>query len=53
MTLPLSEKLKLKRFIAELASHKAAHTEFVTVYIPKDYDIVKIIQHIAQEQGTA
>ncbi|MBR9683342.1 peptide chain release factor 1 [Candidatus Woesearchaeota archaeon] len=53
MTLPLAEKLKLKRFIAELTSHKAAHTEFVTVYIPQGYDIIKIIQHLAQEQGTA
>lgn len=53
MTLPLTEKLKLKRFIAELNSHKAAHTEFVSVYVPKDYDLTKIIQHLAQEQGTA
>ena len=53
MALPLSEKLKLKRFIADLASYKAAHTEFVTVYVPQGYDLTKIIQHLAQEQGTA
>jgi len=53
MTLPLSEKLKLKRFIQELASHKAAHTEFVSVYVPQNYDLIKIIQHLSQEQGTA
>ena len=53
MKLSLSEKLKLKRFIVDLASHKATHTEFVTVYVPQGYDLTKIIQHLAQEQGTA
>lgn len=53
MALPLTEKLKLKKFIQELNSHKAAHTEFVSVYVPKDYDMNKIINHLAQEQGTA
>ncbi len=48
-----TEKLKLKKFIKELKSHKAPHTEFVSVYVPKDYDIIKIIQHLAEEQGTA
>lgn len=53
MSLPLAEKLKLKRFIQELNSHKAVHTEFVSVYIPQDYDLTKIINHLSQEQGTA
>lgn len=53
MSLALAEKLKLKRFITELNSYKAAHTEFVSVYIPAGYDLNKIINHLAQEQGTA
>ncbi|MFH1682902.1 MAG: peptide chain release factor 1, partial [Candidatus Woesearchaeota archaeon] len=53
MSLALAEKIKLKRFIAELNSYKAAHTEFVSVYIPAGYDLTKIINHLAQEQGTA
>lgn len=53
MALSSHEKHELKKFIKELESHKAAHTEFVTVYIPQGYDIVKIIGHLAQEQGTA
>jgi len=53
MSLTSQQKLQLKRLIKELKSHKAPHTEFVTVYIPKDYDIIKIIQHLAEEQGTA
>jgi peptide chain release factor subunit 1 len=44
---------KLKRFIKELKAIRGRHTELVSVYIPAGYDIVKIIQHLQQEQGTA
>ncbi len=37
----------------DLKSHKALHTEFVTVYIPAGYEITKIIKHLSEEQGTA
>ncbi len=47
------QKLHLKHLIKELKVQKALHTEFVSVYIPKDYDIIKIINHLAEEQGTA
>ncbi len=47
------QRYKLKNFIKELASYKARHTEFVSVYIPTGYDLNKIINHLAQEQGTA
>jgi peptide chain release factor subunit 1 len=53
MAITAQEKLHLKRLVKELKAKRAPHTEFVTVYIPKDYDIVKIIQHLAEEQGTA
>jgi len=53
MVLTAQQKHKLKKFIKELEACKAAHTEFVTVYIPAGYDINKIINHLAQEQGTA
>src|SRR3989338_9246948 len=43
----------LKRFVKELAKIRGRHTELVSVYIPKDYDIIKIIQHLQEEQGTA
>ncbi|MBI2580636.1 peptide chain release factor aRF-1 [Candidatus Woesearchaeota archaeon] len=51
----LSEKQKhdLKKFIQELEKHRGRHTELVSVYVPQGYDMVKIIQHIQQEQGTA
>lgn len=47
------QKLKLKKFINELALIKGRHTELVSVYIPAGYDLIKIIQHLQQEQGTA
>lgn len=53
MSLTAHQKFHLKKFIRELESYKAAHTEFVSVYVPAGYDLVKIIQHLQQEQGTA
>lgn len=53
MALTEQQKHKLKKFIKDLSSHKGRHTSFVSVYIPKDYDIIKIIQHLSQESGTA
>jgi peptide chain release factor subunit 1 len=53
MSLTANEKFHLRKFIKELESCKAAHTEFVTVYVPAGYDLIKIMQHLAQEQGTA
>lgn len=44
---------KLKKFIQELEKVKGRHTELVSVYIPADYDLNKIISHLQQEQGTA
>lgn len=48
-----NERFHIKKVVKELESHSARHTEFVTVYIPAGYDLNKIIQHLAQEQGTA
>lgn len=53
MALTAQERLHLRKIIAELKSYKAPHTEFVSVYVPADYDLTKIIQHLAEEQGTA
>ncbi len=53
MSLTEKQKHDLKKFIKELEEYKGRHTELVSVYIPQGYDIVKIIQHIQQEQGTA
>ena len=53
MSLTVQEKLHLKKMVRELQSHKALHTEFVSVYIPAGYELTKITQHLAEEQGTA
>ena len=47
------ERFKLKHFIKELENFKGRHTELVSVYIPQDYDLNKIMTHLSQEQGTA
>jgi peptide chain release factor subunit 1 len=53
MALTAQQKLQIKKLLKEIKGHRAPHTEFVTVYIPAGYDIIKIIQHLAEEQGTA
>ncbi|MBN1503035.1 helix-turn-helix domain-containing protein [Candidatus Woesearchaeota archaeon] len=53
MSLTSAQRRKLLKFIGELGKHKGRHTELVSVYIPAGYDLNKIINHLAQEQGTA
>ena len=53
MQITEKQKYQLKKFIKELEQHRGRHTELVSVYIPKDYDIIKIINHLEQEKGTA
>ncbi len=53
MSLTENQRFHLKKFIKELDSYGARHTEFVTIYVPAGYDLNKIIQHLQQEQGTA
>jgi peptide chain release factor subunit 1 len=47
------QRLALKKFVKELENFKGRHTEMVSVYVPAGYDIIKIINHLQQEQGTA
>lgn len=49
----IKTKLKLRKFIKELESIRGRHTELVSVYVPVGYELIKIIQHLQQEQGTA
>ncbi len=53
MAITEHQKYELKKFVKELEQYRAMHTEFVTVYVPAGYDMNKIINHLAQEQGTA
>ncbi len=47
------QRFELKKFIRQLEKYKGRHTELVSVYIPEGYELVKIIQQLSQEQGTA
>ncbi len=53
MSLTEKQKHDLKKFVKELESYRGRHTELVSVYVPEGYDIIKIIQHLEQERGTA
>lgn len=53
MALTQKQKHDLKKFVKDLSSRKARHTELISVYIPQGYDLNKIINHLQQEQGTA
>src|SRR3989344_3510586 len=53
MTLTERQRHLLKKFVKELSQYKGRHTELVSVYIPQDYDMNKIINHLYQEQDTA
>src|SRR3989344_7778269 len=47
------QKHKLGKTIKELSQYKGRHTELVSVYIPSGYELVKVIQQLGDEQGTA
>ncbi len=47
------QQYQIRKFVNELKQYRGRHTELVSVYVPSGYDIIKIIQHLAQEQGTA
>ncbi len=47
------EERRLRKFVKELENIRGRHTELVSVYVPAGYDMIKIIQHLQQEQGTA
>ncbi len=53
MALSSSERFKLKKLLKQLGKFRGRHTELVSVYVPTGYDMNKIINHLAQEQGTA
>ncbi len=53
MSITSKQKFKLRKFVEELEKYRGRHTELVSVYIPEGYEMNKIINHLAQEQGTA
>jgi peptide chain release factor subunit 1 len=49
----LSKKIELKKLIDKLKKFRGRHTELVSVYVPRNYDLTKIIQTLRDEKGTA
>ncbi len=44
---------KLKKLLKQIDTLSARHTELITVYVPPGYDIIKKIQQLQDEVGTA
>jgi peptide chain release factor subunit 1 len=53
MVMTEHERYALRKLLKELELYKGRHTELVTVYIPQGYDINKVANQLAEEQGTA
>lgn len=44
---------EFKKHLSELREMRGRHTELISVYVPPGYELSKIINQLAQEQGTA
>lgn len=53
MSISAAERFKLNKIIKTLEQYRGRHTELVSVYVPVGYEMTKIMNHLAQEQGTA
>jgi len=45
--------LKLKKLVKELDSIRGRHTELVSVYVPRDYNLIDVISQLKNEESTA
>ncbi|MEM3402480.1 MAG: peptide chain release factor aRF-1 [Candidatus Hadarchaeales archaeon] len=53
MTEDAKARYRFRRLLEELKEKKGRGTELITVYIPPDFDLGKIMQQLREEQGTA
>lgn len=47
------QEYRLRKILNELKSVRGRHTELVSVYVPKGFDLNTVISQLIQEQGTA
>ncbi|MBN2014710.1 MAG: peptide chain release factor 1 [Candidatus Altiarchaeota archaeon] len=47
------KEYRLRKIVNELKNKRGRHTELVSVYVPKGFDINNVIGQLAEEQGTA
>ncbi|MFH1181959.1 MAG: LAGLIDADG family homing endonuclease [Candidatus Woesearchaeota archaeon] len=53
MAITEHDRYALRKIVKELELYKGRHTELVSVYIPQGYDMNKVVNQLAEEQGTA
>ena len=53
MSLTAHQRFEIKKFLKELEGKRGRHTELVSVWVPAGYDLIKVIQQLQDEQGTA
>lgn len=53
MTEDSKARYRFRRLLEELEKLRGRGTELITVYIPPDFDLAKIMQQLREEQGTA
>jgi peptide subunit release factor 1 (eRF1) len=53
MALSEEEKLKIEDFLEEMKLYRARHTELISVYVPKGFDINFITRQLESEKSTA
>jgi peptide subunit release factor 1 (eRF1) len=53
MALSEEEKLRIENFVEEIKSYRARHTELISVYVPKGFDINFITRQLESEKSTA
>ena len=47
MSLNEIQRFHLKKFVKDIENHRGRHTELVSVYVPAEYDLNKIVNHLA------
>lgn len=53
MAMEEADRLRLEEFLEEMKEYRARHTELITVYIPKGYDVNLITKQLESEKSTA
>ncbi|MDH5443496.1 MAG: peptide chain release factor 1, partial [Hadesarchaea archaeon] len=53
MSVDSKARYQFRRMLEDLASKRGRGTELISVYITPDFEIVKVIQQLRNEQGTA
>ncbi|MGV8152172.1 MAG: peptide chain release factor aRF-1 [Candidatus Nanoarchaeia archaeon] len=47
------KKYELENFVEEMKAYRARHTELITVYVPKGYDLNLVTRQLESEKSTA